>query len=95
MATSADTGRPALPHQVILQDRRTLQISGVSDVDSFNGEGIVAYTSLGELTVRGQDLNVKRLNVETGDLELTGQIDSLTYAEGGSRRSGKLRRLFR
>ena len=94
MGTSAEAGRPAAPHQVILQDRRALQIGGVSDVDSFNGEGIVACTSLGELTVRGRDLTVKRLSLETGDLELEGQIDSLTYSEEGPRR-GKLRRLLR
>ena len=94
MGTTTEANRPPAPHQVILQDRRSLQISGVSDVDSFNGEGILAYTSLGELAVRGRDLNVKRLNLETGELEVTGEIDSLIYSEGGTRRS-KLGRLFR
>lgn len=87
--------RTALPHQVILQDRRALSVSGVSDVDSFDGATVVVYTEMGELTVRGNGLQIQRLNVETGDLSLSGEIDSLTYADAASRRGGKLGRLFR
>ncbi len=89
-----DTVRPSTPHQVILEDRRVLSVSGVSDVDSFDGTTVVVYTALGELTVRGSDLQIQRLNVETGELSLTGTVDSLTYAENTSRRGG-WKRLFR
>lgn len=90
-----DSVRVARPHQVIMENRRTLSVSGVSDVDSFDGLTVVAYTDMGEMTVRGSDLQIQRLNVESGDLSLTGQIDSITYSDISSRRGGKLRRLFR
>ena len=95
MAGLEDTARAARPHQVIMENRRTLSVSGVSDVDSFDGLTVVAYTDLGELTVRGSGLQIQRLNVETGDLSLVGEIDSLTYSAFSSRRGGKLKRLFR
>ena len=95
MAGMEDKARAAMPHQVILQDRRTLSVTGVSDVDSFDGLTVVVYTDLGELTVKGSGLQIQRLNVETGDLSLTGEIDSLTYSVLSSRRGGKLGRLFR
>ena len=95
MADFTETARTAMPHQVIMENRKALSVSGVSDVDSFDGLTVVAYTDLGELTVRGNDLQIQRLNVETGDLSLTGEIDSLTYAQFSSRRGGKLKRLFR
>ena len=91
---AGDTARPTMPHQVILEERRALSVSGVSDVDSFDGATIVAYTALGELTVRGEGLQIQRLNVETGELALSGEIDSLTYAAHTVRRSG-WKRLFR
>ena len=97
MAAGAGTqkeGGATAPHQVIMEDRRTLSMTGVSDVDSFDGMTVVAYTPLGELTVRGRDLTIRRLNVETGDLSLSGEIDSLTYADASSKRGG-FRRLFR
>ena len=70
-----------LPHHLVLEDRRALTVSGVSDVDSFDELTVVIYTEMGELTVKGQGLHINRLNVETGDLTLEGTIDSLTYAE--------------
>lgn len=91
---AGDTVRPVAPHQVIMENRNTLSVSGVSDVDSFDGTTVVVYTALGELTVRGDGLQIQRLNVETGDLSLTGTIDSLAYAENTSRRGG-WKRLFR
>lgn len=95
MANKETPTRAALPHQVILEDRRTLTVSGVSDVDSFDGTAIVAYTPLGALTVKGRDLQIQRLNVESGDLALTGEMDSLTYSAADSRRGGRLKNWFR
>ncbi len=91
---AGETVRPTVPHQVIMEDRRTLSVSGVSDVDSFDGLTVVVYTPLGELTVRGNGLQIQHLNVETGDLSLVGEIDGLSYAEHTARRSG-WKRLFR
>ncbi len=70
-----------MPHQLILDDRRRLSLSGVSDVDSFDDTTVVAHTALGDLTVRGHDLHISRLNVETGDLSLEGHVDLLEYTE--------------
>ncbi len=92
---AGETVRSTMPHQVIMENRRTLSVSGVSDVDSFDGLTVVAYTDLGELTVRGNGLQILRLNVETGDLSLTGEIDSLAYSSQPSSHGGKWKRLFR
>ena len=91
---TGDTVRPVVPHQVIMENRGALSVSGVSDVDSFDDTTVVVYTALGELTVRGEGLQIQRLNVETGDLSLLGTVDSLTYAEKTTRRGG-WKRLFR
>ena len=72
----------SLPHSVVLENRKAFTATGVSDVDSFDDQTIVAYTDLGELVVRGHGLHINRLNMETGELTLTGEVDSLTYTEG-------------
>lgn len=84
-----------MPHQLILQDRRVLTISGVSDVDSFDEMTVVVYTDHGELTVKGEGLHINRLNVETGELTLEGMIQSLTYTDIVSRTGGFFGRLFK
>ena len=84
----------AMPHQLIMQDRKLLELTGVSDVDSFDENTVTAYTSLGELTVRGRGLHIRQLNLEGGSLSLEGQVDSLTYSDT-TRSGGFFGRLFR
>ena len=84
-----------MPHHLILEDRRALTVSGVSDVDSFDEMTVIIYTDLGELTVKGEGLHINRLNIETGDLTLEGLVYSMTYTEVQSRSSGFFGRLFK
>jgi len=82
------------PHQLILQDRKALEMTGVSDVDSFDESTVIAYTSLGELTIRGRGLHICRLDLEGGSLSLEGQIDTLCYSDQ-KRAGGFFGRLLR
>ena len=84
-----------MPHQLILEDRRALTVSGVSDVDSFDELTVVVYTDLGELTVKGENLHINRLNLASGELMLEGHIQSLVYTEVHSRSGGFFGRLFK
>ncbi len=83
-----------IPHQLMLEDRQRLTVSGVSDVDSFDDTAIVVYTDMGELTIKGEGLHISRLNVETGDLKVEGSVQALTYAEPAVR-GGFFGRLFK
>ena len=83
-----------VPHQLIMQERRLLELTGVSDVDCFVENTVTAYTSLGELTVRGKGLHIRQLNLESGSLSVEGQVDCLSYAET-IRNGGFFGRLFR
>ncbi len=85
----------AMPHILTLSDRRSLTVSGVTDVDSFDDMTVILYTVQGELTVKGTMLHITRLNVETGDLMMEGQIDSLTYADMKAHTGGFFGKLFR
>ncbi len=66
-------------HNIIMEDRRTLRISGVRDIDTFSETRIVLSTDMGELVVRGKDLHIAGLESETGDFSMTGEISSLCY----------------
>ncbi len=69
------------PQNLILENRRRLNVSGVEEVVTFNEETVNMKTVLGELTVRGEGLHVERLTVESGDLVITGHVSSLIYQE--------------
>ena len=84
-----------LPHNLILKARKDLSISGVLDVDSFDESTIAAYTELGELTIKGQNLHINKIDLESGDLDLEGNISSLEYLDDKVAEKGFFARLFR
>lgn len=83
------------PHNVIMEDRKSLTVTGVKDVDSFDEQTMIVYTDMGELTVRGTQLHINRLNTEAGELNVTGNIFGLAYTDDRDKKSGLLGKLFR
>ena len=68
-------------HNMILENRKSLSISGITDVDSFDEREIILYTRLGELTIQGRELHIDAMSVETGDMTITGDIWALIYGD--------------
>ena len=87
-------GEQARAHGVTLTDRKRLCLTGVEDVDCFNEQMVVLRTSQGMLTVSGAGLNVSRLSLEDGRVEVEGEVDALEYS-GGQKKGGFLGRLLR
>lgn len=84
-----------MPHQVILEERSYLSVSGVCEVVSFDENEVTLVTSLGELTVRGEKLHITKTNTETGELLLNGEINDLTYAAAHPAAGNFWSRVFR
>ncbi|MDO5560432.1 MAG: sporulation protein YabP [Oscillospiraceae bacterium] len=68
-------------HNLIMENRKSLFISGVTDVDNFDEKTILLYTQMGELTVTGRDLHVNSVSVETGEMNIEGDIWALNYGD--------------
>ncbi len=68
-------------HHLVLEERSSLSISGVEEVDSFDENSISLSTCQGALTVRGENLHIEKLSLDGGDLRVEGSIDSLSYEE--------------
>ena len=82
-------------HSLVVEDRKRLSVSGVTDVESFDEETVALATELGELLIHGYDLHINRIDVESGDLSLEGEIVSLTYTDNQPQSNGFFGRLFR
>ena len=87
--------RVELPHNIILEGRERLSISGVEDVESFNEESIVIHCSKGMLIVQGSDLHIEKLSLDGGDLAIEGLVHSLRYEEEARTKGGLFSRLFK
>lgn len=84
-------------NNIILENRKKLSITGVNEVISFNDEIIILTTSLGTLTLKGKDLKMNKLDVQNGDVMITGKINSFVYSEKENfkNKDSILNRLFR
>lgn len=85
-------------HMLTLRDRRFIQLTGVSDVISFDAGEIILETALGLLMIKGNELHMSHLTLEKGEINVDGNIDSLTYSESqkASKQAEKMwGRLFR
>ena len=83
------------PHNVIMEDRKIVTVSGVADIDSFEEQTVILYTDMGELTIKGYNLHINKLNVDTGELSVEGEIYSLVYADEQPSKGGFLSKLFK
>ena len=82
-------------HKLVLSERKTLFLTGVKEVLSFDAKEVLLETTRGVLILRGDGMNVTRLLVEQGELELSGRIDSLVYTNREKKDAGSgLKRLF-
>ena len=79
-------------HSLRLVGRAELTITGVTEVSRFEEDGVLLQTDLGELTVQGEQLQLKELSLEGGRVAVSGSISALVY--GRQQSGGWLHRLF-
>lgn len=84
-----------LPHSLILEERRGLTISGVTDVGNFDEENITLYTSNDEIYIKGENLKVSELDTESGNFSAEGKIFSVSYTEKKAKKNGFFGKVFR
>ncbi|NLM68549.1 MAG: sporulation protein YabP [Firmicutes bacterium] len=89
----ASSGR----HQILLVQRERLNVDGVLNVESFDDREIVLETEEGGLFIRGEDLHINELNLETSSLVVVGYIKTLEYTKDsfGQKSKGLFAKLFR
>ena len=73
-----------LPHTLTLSERKKLTMTGALEVVSFDDSFVVLKTTLGTLTVLGENLQLKQLNPEGGNVAVEGEISALQYEQARS-----------
>ena len=84
-------------HNLSLNDRKNLSISGVKRIENFDNEEFVMETVMGLLTVKGDNLELIKLDTLQGNISIKGKIDSLEYSSDIKNKSnqGIINRLFK
>ncbi len=66
---------------IFITERQRAHLSGIGEVESFTDREIVALSSLGEVIIEGEGLHIESFSTETGELEITGYVSGIFYAE--------------
>ncbi len=90
----------ARDHEVHITNRERVMVRGVLQVESFDDQEVVMDTDYGLLTVRGEDLKIKQLDVDDGSFSVEGLVHGFQYSpslgsKGRHKGKGLFERLFR
>ena len=75
-------------HRVDMRSRRSMDIDGVRDVESFDEEGASLITNCGRLTLEGSGIKINVIDLERGVVNIEGRIDALFYSDAGESEKG-------
>jgi sporulation protein YabP len=84
-------------HRLVMENRETLALTGVKKVQSFDPKEIILETELGILSIKGDQLGIKQLNLEESMVDVHGYVSALIYHRntGSGSRQGLMHRIFR
>lgn len=85
-------------HKVTMNNRKMCMMTGIKDVLSFDVKEVLLETEQGMLSIKGEDLHVSRLSLESGEVDLDGRIDSFAYSDAsgmGHKGESLFAKLFR
>lgn len=75
---------------IVLENREKLSISAVNDVLSFDDEVVIIETELGLLTVKGRNLKINKLSIDTSEVIVEGEINSLSFSENHAKNESNI-----
>ena len=66
-------------HSVSLLERKTLVITGVKKIDNFDKLHFILETTMGFMVIKGEGLELIKLDTLAGNVTIKGTIDSINY----------------
>ncbi len=73
-------------HGITISERKSIIVSGVKKIESFDNEEFLMDTTLGALVIKGEELEIIKLDTYQGNVSLKGKINSVFYADSSTRK---------
>ena len=78
-----------LNHLVTINDKKTINITGVKKIESFDNEEFLLETTHGYAVIKGEELEIIKLDTYQGNVSIKGRIDSLSYIDENTKHTKK------
>ncbi len=83
-------------HHILVRNRESLEITGISKIDSLNDETFVLETIFGQMIISGSNLEMRNLNIDKGELFISGQVNVIEYHDKAKKKNeGIMNKLFK
>ncbi len=85
-------------HNVTISERKSIVITGVKKIDSFDNEEFLMETTMGYMVIKGEELEMIKLDTYQGNVSIKGKINSMTYMESPNKKEkddGVFSKLFK
>ncbi len=90
------TNKEDLSQNIVLENRKKLEMTGINEVGDFNEEKITAFSTLGRIIIKGTNLHIEKFNNKTKELNVSGNFMELKYSESSKNKNKSfLNRLFK
>lgn len=68
-------------HTINIVERKSINLSGVKKIDSFNSNEFLLDSNMGYITLKGANLEIVKLDTFQGNVQIKGTINSLSYSD--------------
>lgn len=88
----------SLNHSVVLNERKNINITGVKKIENFDNEEFLMETNMGYIVIKGEELEIVKLDTYQGNVMIKGKVNSLTYADNANKKNkedGLFNKLFK
>ena len=73
-------------HSITLNERKNLIITGVKKIDSFDDEEFLLETNMGYIVIKGEELEIIKLDTFQGNVSIKGRVNSFTYMDSSTKK---------
>lgn len=84
-------------HSISINERKIITLTGIKKIDSFDNEEFMMDSVMGYIVIKGEGLEIVKLDTFQGNVSIKGKLNSLSYVEGGkkNKENGVFSKLFK
>lgn len=68
-------------HELKVTDRSMINLSGITKITSFDDQEFLMESNMGTILLKGEKLEIVKLDTHDGNLKIKGKLNSFAYIE--------------
>ena len=82
-------------HNITINERKNIIITGIKKIDSFDKEEFLLESTMGNIIIKGSELEIIKLDTYQGSVSIKGVVNSISYIDSTKKEEGVFSKLFK